>query len=438
MKRWLLSALVLALILLPVSLFAGGQKEGGGSSGGKVTLRLLIHQNPPLVDYIDAFNKKFEAQNPTITVDTSIVKSDELATATQTRLTANDVDVIDMFGFAQGVQPYMKNVDKPNWQTLIEAGLLMDLTGQPFIKDYDPAAIDQAGTFGGKVYEINTGRYVYSGVFYNKDLFAKYNLQVPTTWSQLISVANTFKKAGIPAMTSGGKDGWPVLVAGYGILLSEYPDQAALVKGLWTGSIKWNDAKSIEMWTRMKTVAQDMIEQGASGLAYDAAPGRFASGAVAMYPAGTWDAPAIEKANPNLHFGYFPMPGSDNAADNQYVSGKYDVGWVVAAKTPNKDAAMAWLSYFSDPANYQDYVNAVGILPTEPTATLNTTLGKDIAPYLKNFRLGYEQLWVGPKGAGQWAQPNASFFKPFNQWDDPTKLGNQAQSDLQAGFNAQK
>lgn len=383
-------------------------------------------------------NQKFQAKYPNITVNVSVVKADELATSTQTRLTANDVDVIDMFGFAQGIQPFMRGADKPNWQSLIEAGLLMDLSDQPFIKFYDPAAISDAGSFNGKVYEVNTGRYAFTGVFYNKDLFAKYGVKVPTTWSELVAACNTFKGAGIGAMTAGGKDGWPVLVAGYGILLSAYPDQAALVKGLWTGSIKWNDAKSVDMWKKMQVLARDMIEPGASGVSFDAAPGRFASGAVAMYPAGSWDAPAIEKANPGLNYGYFPMPGSDNPADNKYLAGKYDVGWVVAAKTANKDASLKWLDFFSQPDTYQAYVNAVGIMPTQPTAKLNTTLGKEVAPYLANFRLGYELDWVGPKGAGQWAQPNASFFKPFNQWEDAQKLANQAQADLESGLNANK
>ena len=39
-----------------------------------------------------------------------------------------------------------------------------------------------------------------------------------------------------------------------------------------------------------------------------------------MLPAGSWDAPAIESANPELHYGYFPMPGSDNPADNKYLA----------------------------------------------------------------------------------------------------------------------
>ncbi len=72
----------------------------------------------------------------------------------------------------------------------------------------------------------------------------------------------------------------------------------------------------------------------------------------------------------------------------------------------------------------------------EKAVLIVETLGKEVAPYLANFRLGYELLWVNPKGYGQWAQPNAAFFKPFNQWDDARKLADQAQADLDAGLKA--
>lgn len=425
-RKWVFAALV-AFLALPVLAFAED-----------VTLELLIHQNAPLVDYIDAFNQQFEAKNPGVKVNVSVVKADELAMSTQTRLTANDVDIIDMFGFAQGIQPFMKGADKPNWQALIEAGLLMDLSGQAFLKNYDAPTVKDAGSFNGKVYEVNTGRYAFTGVFYNKDLFAKFKIKVPTTWKEFVAACETCKKNGVPAIACGGKDGWPVLVAGYGLLLSAYPDQAALVKGLWEGKIKWNDAKSLGMWQKMQVLSRDLIEPGASGVAFDAAPGRFASGAAAMLAAGSWDAPSIESANPGMKFGYFPMPGSDNAADNKFIAGKYDVGWVVNAKTANKAAALKWLAMFSEPAAYQAYVKAVGVIPTQPTAKLDTTLGKEIAPYLGSFRLGFELLWVAPKGVGQWAQPNASFFKPFGQYDDAKKLADQAQADLEAGLKAVK
>jgi raffinose/stachyose/melibiose transport system substrate-binding protein len=209
-----------------------------------------------------------------------------------------------------------------------------------------------------------------------------------------------------------------------------------LVEGLWTGDITWNDATSLEMWEKMKVYAQDMMEPGASGIAGDAAPGRFASGAVAMFSGGTWYAAAIEAAEPDFEWGYIPFPGSDNPEDNQYLFGKYDQGWAIAANTPNEDAALKYLTEFSDPANYQAFANAVGFIPTQPGATLDTQIGEEVAPYLENFRVGFEQYWVAPKGAGQYANPYASYFQPFGTFDDPQELADRVQEDLQSGLDA--
>lgn len=440
-----LSLLAVASMLLaacgaPATPAAGEPASGGqpAAEAQPVTLRVLVHQNPPMVTFMEEFNKKFQASHPNITVDMSVVNANDLSTVSQTRLSANDIDVLDIFGFANAAQPYMKQVDSPNWQQLIEAGLLMDLTGQDFLANYDTSAISDAGSFNGKTYAINLGRVSYSGIYYNKKMFADNNVKVPTTWSELVAACETFKAANIPCMTAGGKDGWPIFVGAYGLTGAIYPDQAALVEGLWTGSIKWNDAKSLDMWTKMQVYARDMMEEGASGVAGDAAPGRFASGAVAMFPGGTWYASAIEAADPTLDWGYIPFPGSDNADDNKYLFGKYDQGWAIAANTPNKEAALLYLKEFSDPANYQAFVDAVGFIPTQPTAKLNTKIGAEVAPYLANFRVGYEQYWIAPKGAGQYANPWASYFMPFGTFDDPQALADQVQADLQAGLDAVK
>lgn len=405
-------------------------------AAGPITLRVLIHQNPPFVDFMTAFNEKFQAAHPNVTVDMAVVNANDLSTSTQTRLAANDVDVVDIFAFSNGAQPYMKNVSPPIWQALIDAGLLMDLTDQAFVQNYDPASIQDAGTYNGKVYAINLGRVGFSGLYYNKDLFTANNVAVPTTWGELVAACETFTAADIPCMTAGGKDGWPIFVGAYGLLGSIYPDQAALVEGLWTGSIKWNDAKSLEMWEKMQVYARDMMEPGASGIAGDAAPGRFASGAVAMFAGGTWYAASIDAAEPAFQWGYIPFPGSDNAADNKYLFGKYDQGWAVAANTPHKEMALQYLAEFSEPANYQAFVTAVGPIPTQAGATLDTNLGKEVAPYLENFRIGYELYWVAPKGAGQYANPWASYFQPFGTFDDPQALADQVQADLQSGLDA--
>ncbi len=186
----------------------------------------------------------------------SVVNANDLSTVTQTRLTANDVDVIDMFGFANAAQPYMKNVDPPNWQTLIEAGYLLDIY-RPAVREELRCRLQSkmpAHTMA-KFTEVNLGRVSYSGIYYNKDLFTANNVKVPATWGELVAACDTFKQANIPCMTAGGKDGWPIFVGAYGLTGAEYPDQAALVEGLWTGTIKWNDAKSLDMWQKMQIYA---------------------------------------------------------------------------------------------------------------------------------------------------------------------------------------
>jgi len=433
-SKWLrLTSLMLLVVMVITACGSGGP---GQSADAEVTLKVLVHQNPPMVEFMEAFNATFEEKYPNVTIDMSVVNAGDLSTVTQTRLNANDVDVVDMFGFSNAAQPYMKNVTPPNWQTLIDAGLLMDLSGQSFLSNYDEPTIQDAGTYDGKVYQVNLGRVSYSGIYYNKDMFAESNVEVPTTWDELVAACETFTAAGTPCMTAGGKDGWPIFVGAYGLIGAIYPDQAGLVEGLWTGEITWNDAKSLEMWEKMKVYTQDMMESGASGIAGDAAPGRFASGAVAMFPGGTWYAAAIEASEPSFEWGYIPFPGSDNADENKYLFGKYDQGWAIATDTAHKDVALDYLAEFSEPANYQAFANAVGFIPTQSGATLDTQIGEEVAPYLENFRVGYEQYWVAPKGAGQFANPFASYFKPFGTFDDPQELADKVQADLQSGLDA--
>ena len=145
--------------------------------------------------------------------------------------------------------------------------------------------------------------------------------------------------------------------------------------------------------------------------------------------------PGIFQARPLVVV--IPWPGSDNAEDNQYWFGKYDMGWSAAANTENPEEAMAYLAMLSDPAEYQVFIDTVEFIPTQTSATLEGRLGDAIARYADNFRIGLEQVWIAPTGTGQWANPlaQANFFQPFGEWDDPAALADQAQADLQAGLD---
>ena len=139
--------------------------DDGAAGGLEGTLRVMIHQNPPMVEWVEAFNDDFEAANPGVTIDLSVIDAADIPTANQTRLSAGDIDVttITVSGFANPVQDYMTDAEPPYWQQLIEAGLLMDLTGQDFVSNYDDAAIAEGGSYNGGLYSINLGRVSYSG-----------------------------------------------------------------------------------------------------------------------------------------------------------------------------------------------------------------------------------------------------------------------------------
>lgn len=429
MVKRFLTTFAVATIALMMSIAVTAQDED-------VTLRVLIHQNPGYPEFIEEFNAQFEEANPGVTVDLSVVGPGDLATVIQTRLAAEDIDIIARLnGLSNPVQDYMTDTVAPQWQTQIEAGLILDLSGQEFLDNYDEATIE-AGSYDGGVYHVSLGRTVYSGLYVNLDLFEEFGAEIPTTWEELVATCETFTNEGIGCMTAGGADGWPIFVGAYGLHGSLFPDQAGYVEGLWTGEIAYNDEANLEMWQRMETYAQEMIEPGASGIPGDAAPGRFASGAVAMFPGGSWYAPAIVGNEPAFEWTYIPFPGSDIVEDNAGWFGKYDVGFEIAANSPNTETAIEYVAAFSDPENYDAFVNAVGFIPTQPTASLDTALGEALAPYLDNFRIGFEQFWVTPTGAGQWALPHASHFAPFNEFEDAETLADRAQSDLQSGLDA--
>ncbi len=375
----------------------------------------------------------------------TVVNSGDMASSINTRTTANDVDVIDFCAgscsaFSNGIEDYMGDNygEKPIWQQLIEAGLIMDLTDEPFVANYDETAVQDATTFNDRVYAIPMGRVTYSGMFVNETLLADVGVSIPTTWSELVSVCEAVVDSGNSCMTVGGGDGWPIFVGASGVLGSIFPDQAALAEGLWDGSITWNEGKGLEAIQKFQTFATEMLESGVTGLSHDEATARYAGGDVAFMPTGMWQAPNLEGFDPAFDWTYVPVPGSDTAADNQYLWGKYDMSWMISADTPEPDVAKAYLAALSEPAEYQAYLDAVGFLPTQPTASLNSKLGDAVADLVPAYRVGLEQYWVSPSGAGQWADGRqaASWFAPFNEWTDATELANQIQADLQAGLDS--
>jgi len=414
---------------------ADGTAADGAASDLEGTLRVLIHQNPAGVEFFESFNDEFEAANPGVSVDLSIVEADALSTTNQTRLTAKDIDVttISLSGFDKPVQEYMAGADAPPWQQLIDAGLIKDLTGEAFLDNYDEAAVESS-SYNDGVYAVALGRTTYSGMFVNDDLLAEVGVETPTTFDELVAACATVEEAGKKCMITGGQDGWPVHVGTYGILGALYPDQEGLVEGLWTGTAKWNDEQGLDLFERYATFAS-LLDAESAGLTGDSAASRWTVGDVAFGPMGGWNAGTIEDAE--FAWSYVPFPGSDDAAANQTLYGKVDMSLAVAEDTPVPELASAYLAAFSEPDSYEAFANATGYIPTQPTAVLDNTLGESITPILQagDFSIGLEQWMVLPKGAGQWANGwEGARWLYLGDFNDPVEAANQAQADFESGL----
>lgn len=435
-KTSALSLTVVLLMTLVLAACGGGKDEATGNGNKKVTLKIIHWQQENINNYMKDFNKLFEEKYPEVTVEYTTAPADATYDQLmQTRMTATDADIIPLkFSFIGAPQDWSPGAADPLWKQWIDAGLVADLSDQAFIKNYNPTDVENAMTYNDKVYGVNMGKVALTGLFYNKEIFEKHNLQVPTTWNEFVNVVETLKAAGVAPIGLGGKDVWPINLAVQGLQASVHDDQMTYIKGLWTGDTKLTDPAHLEVLEKAQFMMKNTID-GFMGIDYGTLPSLFATGRVAMIADGTWDATTIATANAELKFGYFPIPGSDKAENNKNLAGKYDMTWMVVEKSANKEYALKWLEMLSEPANYTAFTNAAGFLPTQPNVTLESEFINEIQPYLENFKLSWDQLFINRLNVGQYisdSSVHAEFLEPAGPLKTPLELAGKSQTDWDA------
>lgn len=355
---------------------SSSSSNGGGGGGAPVTLKIINWVNPPANQAIKQINSEFEKQYPNIKVDyqLSANTTGSYATMLQTAVTSHSADIITTnFPF----QPLPTNPTRSNMtpeQLWATSGLLEPLTNEPWVKKYTKDAI-ASETYKGQVYGLLTGVYQWM-VFYNKDTFKKYNLTAPTTYTEFIKVMDTLKSHGVQPLwlgTGGGADGYvqqfltePLMAS---LWLPKVPSHN-LATALETGQEKWNSPNFVKVMTEEAKIGS-YLEPGYTGISWQGMPGDFAAGKAAMLLDGSWDLASVKQANPDMNVGSFPLPGSDDPAQNQSLLSN-DLTFEVLKNSPNTDAAKKYLAFFSEPKIYKQYVETTGISPVETGGTYNS------------------------------------------------------------------
>jgi raffinose/stachyose/melibiose transport system substrate-binding protein len=348
------AASVIAVIVLG---FAGcSKKEAGGGRSSLEFFSTKAENMATLQKLVDAFN----AENPGVKV--SLVSPASAGTVLRSRLTKNDIpDIIAIGG-------------DPTYTEFQDAGMLLDLSGQPFIDKVQPTYqeilsaihIDRSKKPFAVPYAANG-----SGVLYNKEIFTKYNVSIPKTFDELIAAANTFKKNGVNPFLLTFGDPWTILPAWNNMELASAP--AGFKDALWNGSASFTGTH--EDILRKYIQILDLCGNDMMGTSYNDGNVAFANGAAAMMINGNWAIPEFIKANPNMQVDLFPFPATNDPNKNRITSG-VDVLLTVSAVTKNRDAALKFLDFMCRDENIQLYIDEQkafsaikGVSQNDPTVT---------------------------------------------------------------------
>ena len=235
---------------------------------------------------------------------------------------------------------------------LSKQGLLTDLSDETTKRGWDKklaasvqttAKYDDQGIMGsGKVFGIpNYGEYV--EVFYNKDLFKKYNLAVPTTLDEFTKVMDTFVQKGITPLSVAGAE-YPAQQIFYELALSKADRAWVDDYQLYKNKVDFNGpqlrygAETFAQW-----VQKGYIAKNSAGIKAEDMGVAFSQGKFPIMISGSWWYGRFAKEIKNFAWGTFLFPG------NKLHPGSSGNLWVVPEKSKAKALAYDFIDITMKP-----------------------------------------------------------------------------------------
>ena len=238
---------------------------------------------------------------------------------------------------------YSRRLPGTRTESLIKAGLYLPLNGKVDFSHF-PDTILKSVTYKNKIYGVPFAVQVV-GIFYNKDIYKKYNLSVPRTWDELVNNAKILKSHGVTPFFVSGKHAWSLTMqhamCGVSILGPEW------IKKLTLGETDFLDPK----WTQLNTLLNNLkkyYQPGFLGNSTQDMDAAFAFGQAAMIFYGIWGYQIWIKLNPNFHPGYFMVPPLTR--DQKPWAYTYmDGAFALTSNTKNPDMALKVLRFTATP-----------------------------------------------------------------------------------------
>lgn len=325
-SRVLRSGAVALGAAMAAALALAGCSSSGGQDG-PTTLNYTIwdqNQEPALREVAD----EFEAQNPNVDVEITVIPSKDYWTKIQTQMSA-------------GTGPDVFWVNGPNFQLYASNGQLapLDDTGIE-AGDYPDSLVDLY-TYDGSLYgapkDFDT-----IGVYYNKALFDEAGLEYPAAGWTWADFQNAAQKISDPAKGVYGTAAAPYGQMTYYNTILQAGGEVISEDGTTSGYDTPEAAEGVQFWA-------DLIANGSSPTLQqltDTWPGdTFSSGKMGMFLDGSWAAGTYSAAEAIADvIGVAPLPIGPTGENTSVVHGLANA---VSAKSENLDVAKEFAVFLS-------------------------------------------------------------------------------------------
>lgn len=323
---------------------------GGGSSSGNATVwGLTGGVNEQL--YKDSFDT-WNVDNADEQIDLEFFANDAYKERIRTAIGAG-TDPTLIYGWGGG-----------GLAEYVDGGNVVDITDSTAdVIDRVLPSVAQGGIVDGKVYAVANSQSQPVVLYYNQDLFDQVGAEVPTTWSELMEVTQTFSDEGITPFSVAGQSKWPYLM--WIQYLTDRIGGPEVFQAVIDGEA---DAWSDPAITEALTAIQDLVEAGGFGDGYgsvsadaNADLALVYSGKAAMLLQGSWvystfkgDAPDFVSSG-SLGFTTFPTV-EGGAGDPANIVGNTSNYWSVSANASDEQVETA-TTYLNDMVFNEDYTN---------------------------------------------------------------------------------
>ena len=291
-------------------------------------------------DVVERFNKDYEGKYHVTPITTNL---EEYYTKLNALVASNETP--DVFIVSPG----------PNLDVYVEPGVAADLTedlkADGWLDTFNggEGAFSQQ-TYDGKIYAVPLN-IAAACVFYNTEMFEKAGITtMPTDWNGMLDACKKLKDAGYTPLTISAGTAWCLSMLGGYLCDAEGVDLDAIN----SGDAHWTDANVVSAVNKLLEISQ-YFQETAAGDTNDVATANFYNEEAAMLIQGSWAIGQMNGANAAIEdkCGVFAFPGTDGR-----VIAKSD-SLAMSANTKHKEAALAFMKYFTDDTA-QKYTAEVG------------------------------------------------------------------------------